>query len=47
MMIMEQKLQIDRLKYGGKIMRLEDFVKTDTYSDAVCVEYIGVDGIIV
>lgn len=25
-------------------MRLEDFVKTDTYKNANCVEYIGVDG---
>lgn len=25
-------------------MRLEDFVKTGTYKNADCVEYIGVDG---
>lgn len=25
-------------------MRLEDFVKTGNYKNAVCIEYIGVDG---
>lgn len=25
-------------------MRLDDFVKTDVYKSANCIEYIGVDG---
>jgi len=29
---------------GGIVMRLEKFINTDTYKNANCVEYIGVDG---
>lgn len=25
-------------------MRLDDFVKTDVYENANCIEYIGIDG---